>query len=158
MLSRELSRIKGHISYHGEMGKRDAAAKLKEHPSGTCYLTRYYWGDYMLSVKEEGKEEVKHFKISKSEDDENHYTFSLKSAEEEKEFTSVPKLLEYYKDRPINSDTASIGDYLEPQISYAHAAPRVHNDSKFLGAELEPFTSCIDDVMWKFMLANQCTS
>ncbi len=126
---RDTSRLKSHASYHGDMGPRDAAARLKEHAGGTCYLTRYYWCDYMLSVKNKDNDEVQHFKFQKSETDRDQYRFSMKSADVGKEFKNVPELLEYYKDNPISHDI-TIGDCLEPEINYAHTAPKMHNDSK----------------------------
>ena len=85
----------------------------------------------MLSVKVEGNDEIQHFKIQKREADESQYLFSLKNADEPKEFVTVPALLRYYKNKSVTRDVTAIGDCLEPELSYAFAAPKLQNDSKY---------------------------
>ena len=114
MYHRDISHIKEHASYHGSMGPNDAATKLKEDASDTNrYITRQYWGDYMISVRDAKSNEVQHFRIKKTEVGQKKYQFRVRGANDDELFDNVPSLLEYYKDRPVYREAAMLGECLK---------------------------------------------
>ena len=96
------------------MGPRDATAKLKEQTGATnIYITRHYFGDYMVSVKDAAKESVHHFKIQKFKISSNKYKFGLNGANDDERFDNVPSLLEYYKDKAVTREDPVFGESLK---------------------------------------------
>lgn len=108
----QLKGISSHPSYHGAINKEKAEQALSKR-GGNCYLTRYSQtrDQYTLSVcRKKGTEWVfQNFDIIITNDD-GHVAYEISGTEEK--FTSIIKMLDFYKEFPLNHYVDSIGEEL----------------------------------------------
>lgn len=107
----QLREISSHPSYHGAINKEKAEHKLSK-KDRTCFLTRYSEArdQYTLSVHTKGKETVfQNFDIIITNKD-GCVAYEISGTEEK--FTSLVKLLDFYKEYPLNHYIHSIGEEL----------------------------------------------
>ena len=103
-----------HYSYHGGLNRKDAETVLKQHEREHCYLTRLS-GSYKISLKYFKEEcKIKHLKIETTRSGEGNYAFSIREAEDSREFEDFSEMLEHYEKEPISCKIPSLGDIIMP--------------------------------------------
>lgn len=98
------------------MSKEDAESQLRQHDE-KCYLTRYNddLDIHVLSIKvtrKEDKPAFEHFPINILTED-SHCCYEIDGSE--KAFDDISKLLDYYKNTPVNYDIVGIGECIESE-------------------------------------------
>lgn len=122
-------------NFHGDLSKEDAESRLKKHGSNCC-LMRYNAGTHthilsVMATTKGGTSKFQHFQINIcNKDGLNQY--KLDGSDEE--FDAISKLLDFYKDKPVNyTITAGIGESISAES--CKNLPSTAKDEKIAGKQ-----------------------